>query len=411
MDNDVANKSVTNSLKELKEKSPDKLGQVYVAQVNVTDSKETLESVCAVWKSALQESPENIPDFVLDTTTYGVGAETVNRFTALLGIPTLSAQFGQEGDLLGWREITEEQKRKAFLSVSLIYLSLYYYRSIQYFDIMTEYLVQVMNPADLMPEVIRQQCSMFNISNAAILFDDEFVMDHKYKSLLLNVPTRHVIVHTKEPGEPLRRQISMLRDLDIVNFFILGNEVTIGAALQAANSLNFTGHKYGWFGITLNHDFSPRCADCRNVSLMLFKPQASQNQQQLMELSSKGVLPRPLILSAFYYDLTKIGVLAMKAAVDAAEWRKPRFIECDDYNENVTVAPRNVDLRRRLQQVTGGSAFMPTYAGFVWGKNGESRANFGANAVVIQIRDSKLINEDTVETWQAGIDSPLNVSP
>ena len=110
--NDVANKSVTNALKALKEKSPDKLGQVYTVQVNVTDSKETLDSICAAWKAAIFEPEDKIPDFVLDTTTYGYGAETVNRFTALLGIPTLSAQFGQEGDLLGWREITEEQKRE-----------------------------------------------------------------------------------------------------------------------------------------------------------------------------------------------------------------------------------------------------------------------------------------------------------
>lgn len=147
-----------------------------------------------------------------------------------------------------------------------------------------------MNPADLMPEVIRQQCSMFNISNAAILFDDNFVVDHKYKSLLLNVPTRHVIVHTKEPGTPVQRQISMLRDLDIVNFFVLGSEPTISAALQAANNLNFTGHKFGWFGVTLTEDFTARCTGCKNVSLMLFKPQAATNQQQLSELTSKGTL-------------------------------------------------------------------------------------------------------------------------
>lgn len=110
--NDVANKSLTNSLRALKDKTGDKLGQVFVAQVNVSDSKETLNVVCDTWKNAIMRDNHATPDFVLDTTTYGPGAETINRFTALLGIPTLSAQFGQEGDLLGWRDISDDQKRK-----------------------------------------------------------------------------------------------------------------------------------------------------------------------------------------------------------------------------------------------------------------------------------------------------------
>jgi ionotropic glutamate receptor len=124
-----------------------------------------------------------------------------------------------------------------------------------------------------------------------------------------------------------------------------------------------------------------------------------------------GSLPKPLISSAFYYDLAKVGVLAMKSALEAGEWKRPRFLNCDFYDENMSATPRNIDLRRRLQQVTEAGDFNPSYAGFVWGKNGESRAKFEANAVVLQIKDSKLINEETVAKWQAGVDSPLNVSP
>ncbi|XP_031786896.1 ionotropic receptor 25a isoform X2 [Nasonia vitripennis] len=265
-----------------------------------------------------------------------------------------------------------------------------------------------MNPADLMPEVIRQQCSNFNISNAAILFDENFVMDHKYKSLLLNVPTRHVIVPAEPAGAPLQKQISKLRDLDIVNFFILGSESTISSALIEANNLNFTGHKYGWFGITLNEEFQAQCQDCRNISLLLFKPKA-ESSQQLSELTSKGSLPKPVISSAFYYDLTKLGVLAMKSALMSGEWHRPRFITCDEYNENATLPARNLNLRQRLEQVANSSGFTRTYASFAWGRNGVSRAKFGVNGLLIRIRDSKLISSDPVETWEAGVDSQLKV--
>ncbi|XP_014218148.1 ionotropic receptor 25a-like [Copidosoma floridanum] len=380
-ENDVANKSVTNALKMLKEKSPNKLGKVYVATVNASGSTETLDSICPVWKSALQEKDENIPDFVLDTATYGLGAETVNRFTAFLGIPTLSAQYGQDGDMLGWRDITKEQQ---------------------------QYLVQVMNPVDLMPEVVRQQCSTFNISNAAILFDDTFVMDHKYKSLLLNVATRHVMVPAKAPGIALERQITMLRNLDIVNFFILGSDGLISAALQAVNKLDFVGNKYGMFAVSMNESPSITCPKCPTGKVMLFHPQPATNQQQLSELASKGVLAQPLITSAFYYDLARIGVLGMKAALDAGEWKRPTFVTCEDYNENATLPARNLNFRKYLQQASG-TGFTPIYAGFAWGENGVSRAKFDVNADIIEITSSRIVESDTVETWPAGIESPLNV--
>jgi hypothetical protein len=137
MDNDVANRSVTNSLKALKTKNPEILGQVYVALVNITDSKDTIDSICAKWKTAIMQSVENVPDFILDTTTYGIGAEVVNHFTAVFGIPTISTQFGQEGDLLGWREITEEQKRKI--------LHIFYSRSKLVNNIMCNVTVQLFN--------------------------------------------------------------------------------------------------------------------------------------------------------------------------------------------------------------------------------------------------------------------------
>lgn len=42
-------------------------------------------------------------------------------------------------------------------------------------------------------------------------------MDHKYKVLLQNVPTRHIITEITNP-----EQIIKLRRQDITNFFILG---------------------------------------------------------------------------------------------------------------------------------------------------------------------------------------------
>lgn len=51
-------------------------------------------------------------------------------------------------------------------------------------------------------------------------------MDHKYKSLLRNIPTRHVITAIAEP-QGRSAQIEKLRNLDINNYFILGSPQSI----------------------------------------------------------------------------------------------------------------------------------------------------------------------------------------
>lgn len=87
------------------------------------------------------------PHVVLDTTMTGLASETVKSFTLALGLPTISASFGQEGDLRQWRNIDESEK---------------------------DYLIQIMPPADVIPELVRTIVLNQNITNAAILFDDSF---------------------------------------------------------------------------------------------------------------------------------------------------------------------------------------------------------------------------------------------
>lgn len=77
------------------------------------------------------------------------------------------------------------------------------------------------------------------------------VMDHKYKSLLQNLPTRHVITLVDGPTiEKIKEQLEKLRKLDIVNFFILGNLATVSSVLDAANANNYFGRQYSWYAIT-----------------------------------------------------------------------------------------------------------------------------------------------------------------
>ena len=51
-------------------------------------------------------------------------------------------------------------------------------------------------------------------------------MDHKYKSLLRNTGIRHIITNMTDRDE-LLEQIEYLIDIDLNNFFVLGNLTTI----------------------------------------------------------------------------------------------------------------------------------------------------------------------------------------
>lgn len=104
------------------------------------------------------------PHIVLDTTMTGLGSETVKSFTGALGLPTISASFGQEGDLRQWRNIDDVEK---------------------------QYLIQISPPADIIPEIVRTIVLNQNISNAAILFDNTFGEDIKVQILYTDVGFSH----------------------------------------------------------------------------------------------------------------------------------------------------------------------------------------------------------------------------
>lgn len=144
------------------------------------------------------------PHVIFDATKTGTSSETVKSLSAALGIPTVSASYGQEGDLRQWRDLPEKKKA---------------------------YLLHVMPPADVLVEIVRSIVIYMNITNAAILYDDTFVVDHKYKALLQNIPTRHVITGISGTKQAISDQIVKLRNLDINNYFLLGRLESIKQVL------------------------------------------------------------------------------------------------------------------------------------------------------------------------------------
>lgn len=75
------------------------------------------------------------------------------------------------------------------------------------------------------------------------------VMDHKYKSLLQNIPTRHIIAAIDDTTS-IKLHLTRFRDVDIVNFFVLAKLSVVKSVLDHANSNKLFGKKYAWHVIT-----------------------------------------------------------------------------------------------------------------------------------------------------------------
>lgn len=267
-----------------------------------------------------------------------------------------------------------------------------------------------MPPSDLVPEAIRQLAIQMNITNAGILYDKNFIMNHKYKSLLLNVPTRHVINDLQDTIDNVKDQMSKLRDLDVVNYFLLGDVDSINMLLDAGESLSFTGRKYGWFILTLDEELWPNCA-CENITVLFLKPEPPMVSDEKNQAESlvRATLQKPLITSAFYYDLTLLGINAMKSALDNGDWPlEPRHIDCNSYDETNTPT-RGLDFLAKL--MAASKNMTPTYAGINWGKkNGEHHADFKMFVYLVNIEREKITLREESAEWQAGIEMPLQVS-
>ena len=58
------------------------------------------------------------------------------------------------------------------------------------------------------------------------------VMDHLYKSLLMNLPCRHIINNIETTDDALKKQIERIKNVDVANFFLLASMKNINRVLN-----------------------------------------------------------------------------------------------------------------------------------------------------------------------------------
>ncbi|CAK1585204.1 unnamed protein product [Parnassius mnemosyne] len=349
---------------------------------NRSDAKAFLENVCRKYNGMLSEKRE--PHVILDFTITGVGSETIKSFTAALALPTISGSFGQVGDLRQWRSLSVNQ---------------------------TKYLLQVMPPADILPESIRAIVTKQDITNAAIIFDEHFVMDHKYKSLLQNIPTRHVITPVKSfSKDEIKTQLRSLRELDIVNFFIIGSLRTIKNVLDSADENQYFGRKTAWFALSL--DKGDVSCGCKDATIVYLRPTPdAKSKDRLGKIKTTySMNGEPEITSAFYFDLSLRSFLAIKSLLDSGSWPNDmQYITCEDYNGKNTPS-RTLDLKTAFQEIKETPTYAPFYIPEDDSMNGRSYMEFSADLSAVTVKDGASIGSRSLGSWKAGLSNPLTLT-
>jgi len=96
----------------------------------------------------LRKNDATKPDLIIDFTRNGIPSEAVKIVAKTSNIPTVSATFGQEGDIRSWRDIQEKKNA-------------------------TKYLVQISPPADLIVQSMRSIVGKQDMTSAVLLFDEQ----------------------------------------------------------------------------------------------------------------------------------------------------------------------------------------------------------------------------------------------
>jgi len=169
------------------------------------DAKGILTNICTSYGDMLKNAKP--PHLIFDATKGSESSETVKAFASSMWLPTLSTSYGQDGDIAQWKSLNESKKN---------------------------FLLHVNPPADILAQVVRSIATTWNMTTAAILYDNSFFfMDHKREGLLKrHMATKHIITAIASSAPERGEQIKKLRESGMKNFLVLGTKESIREVLR-----------------------------------------------------------------------------------------------------------------------------------------------------------------------------------
>jgi len=175
-----------------------------------------------------------------------------------------------------------------------------------------QYLLHVQPPGDTITMVIRNIIEENNITNAAIIFDETFVMEYKYRSLLLNVPCRHLINKMRMGEQNVMEHLKLMNKIDLNNIFLLGKPENIARYLTVASSLGMVGKKYSWSALSKESLDDLSCSPCEDIPIMTMSPGPHPTNRVANIRSGFEIMSKSDLDVGFYYDVASAAISAAK---------------------------------------------------------------------------------------------------
>merc|ERR1719422_603704 len=348
------------------------INQLETLQTSGEDALATVEQVCG--KLSAMSDASASPDLLIDSTLAGKSSEIIKSLSLTLGIPTVSLTYGNPDDLGEWFDLKTDQE---------------------------QYLVQVRPPGDTMTDVLRKLVEDHNITNAAIIFDDSYAMNYKYRSLLMNIPVRHLINKMKKDDMEKEKQLKMMTDIDLNNIFLLGRKSMIEQYLAVANKLKMYGMKYSWFAMSKESLKDVSC-DCNQQKVITMAPMPTVDNK-VPSIKQKLGLKGFDVDIGFYYDAAIASLKAISELKDNG-METPTYSKCEDYASQ-SPAMRKIELKNHLKKAN--------MAPYCYGKmnieaNGVSGMDFDMNINRQEYKSKRLTKTSNVGKWNSDMPGAID---
>ncbi|CAM1317771.1 Uncharacterised protein g6837 [Pycnogonum litorale] len=332
-------------------------------------SEPIYDAVCQQLHS-LFTSKANKPLVVFDTTIGGQSSSAVKRIVRTLKIPTVSATYGFQGDIKEWKDLTSSEE---------------------------QYLIQVMPPGDIIGQFVHDVGSSLNMSSAGILFDDSFVMKHRYKSILVNVPVRQLMQKVEKKNQQ-ETQLSTYKKNGIVNFFIFASKDTVENLLNIGCRNEMTGAKYSWF--IISKEPLRATIDCASMTMINVYPQVTEKVK--LSNIAKDHNIRTDVDSIYYFELVRLLLNAVIEELPRSTWTNIQLAQCDSAGGTMTSTDDNSGKAAKLKSALKMVLHDTPYGKFIINTNGNTFMELTVKLEEYTVKNTS-VHVHEIGSWFAGI--------
>ncbi|ESO98323.1 hypothetical protein LOTGIDRAFT_159123, partial [Lottia gigantea] len=251
-------------------------------------------------------------------------------------------------------------------------------------------------------QIVADIVNFDDLNNVAIVYDETFDIQNTPRRILTNVPAQHLYVRMSSDPTETKRQVEMLKRIEIKNIFIIGNSRKAPDFLEVANVIS-DEFDVNWFFLT--KDSKLTCLKCDmevRVTMITASPQNSVKKQYdnfMQDILNGGIFGRDSfkIDEALVYDLMR---MIKRGITNVTDIQPIVYNECLNTTTNETYLQQSQQLVTALKNIGLEGVYGPLVE-----ENDITRYKFTLLINQLTFKSGNNINNREVGNWtEAGED-------